>query len=198
MAENYIIKPYLSEQEVQSCVRKLAEQIADDYKSILRPGEDLLLVCVLKGAAPFAVDLARQLAKLGVPLVTDFVAYASYGSGTSSSGDVRELLTLQVPVKDRHILVVEDIIDSGRTMQKFINRLRSMYCSSISLCALFNKACRREVQIRINYCGREIPDDFIVGYGLDYDQKHRFLEDGGVGVVEFIKQPTTESQGAQN
>jgi hypoxanthine phosphoribosyltransferase len=148
-------------------VRELGEQITADYA-----GRDLLLVGVLKGAVFFLSDLMRTIA---VPCEVDFMAVASYGSSTDSSGVVRILKDLDVALEDRHVLIVEDIVDSGLTLQYLLRNLGARNPASIEVCALLTKPDRREVELEPRYVGFEIPNRFVVGYGLDYGERYRNL-----------------------
>jgi hypoxanthine phosphoribosyltransferase len=148
-------------------VRELGTQITADYE-----GRDLLLVGVLKGAVFFLSDLMRHIA---VPCEVDFMAVASYGSSTDSSGVVRILKDLDAPLEDRHVLIVEDIVDSGLTLQYLLRNLGARNPASIEVCALLTKPERRKVQLEPRYVGFEIPNRFVVGYGLDYEERYRNL-----------------------
>jgi len=158
-------------------VRELGDQITADYQ-----GRDLLLVGVLKGAVFFLSDLMRTIA---VPCEVDFMAVASYGSATDSSGVVRILKDLDAAIEDRHVLIVEDIVDSGLTLQYLLRNLGARNPASIEVCALLTKPDRRKVQLEPRYVGFEIPNRFVVGYGLDHVERFRnlpyvaVLEDGG-------------------
>src|ERR671917_1320706 len=148
-------------------VRELGSQITADYQ-----GRDLLLVGVLKGAVFFLSDLMRHIA---VPCELDFMAVASYGSATDSSGVVRILKDLDVALEGRHVLIVEDIIDSGLTLQYLLRSLGARDPASVEVCALLVKPERRKVELPIRYVGFEIPNRFAIGYGLDHAEKHRNL-----------------------
>jgi hypoxanthine phosphoribosyltransferase len=148
-------------------VRELGAQITADYE-----GRDLLLVGVLKGAVFFLSDLMRHIA---VPCEVDFMAVASYGSATDSSGVVRILKDLDVALEERHVLIVEDIVDSGLTLQYLLRNLGARNPASIEVCALLTKPDRREVELEPRYVGFEIPNRFVVGYGLDYAERYRNL-----------------------
>ena len=148
-------------------VRELGVQITADYA-----GRDLLLVGVLKGAVFFLSDLMRHIA---VPTEVDFMAVASYGSATDSSGVVRILKDLDVALEGRHVLIVEDIVDSGLTLQYLLRNLGARNPASIEVCALLTKPDRREVELEPRYVGFEIPNRFVVGYGLDYAERYRNL-----------------------
>jgi hypoxanthine phosphoribosyltransferase len=153
--------------DLRNRIKELGVQISRDYE-----GRDLLLVGVLKGAVFFLSDLMRELA---VPCELDFMAVASYGSATESSGVVRILKDLEAPVAGREILIVEDIVDSGLTLQYLLRNLRSREPRSLEVCALLTKPGRRQVELPIRYVGFEIPNKFAIGYGLDYDERYRNL-----------------------
>jgi hypoxanthine phosphoribosyltransferase len=148
-------------------VTELGKEISRDYE-----GRDLLLVGVLKGAVFFLADLMRELE---VPCEVDFMAVASYGSATQSSGVVRILKDLETPVEGREILIVEDIVDSGLTLQYLLRNLEAREPRSLEVCALLTKPARREIDLPIRYVGFEIPNKFAIGYGLDYDERYRNL-----------------------
>jgi hypoxanthine phosphoribosyltransferase len=148
-------------------IKELGRQISRDYE-----GRDPLLVGVLKGAVFFLSDLMRELT---VPCEVDFMAVASYGSATQSSGVVRILKDLEAPVEGREILIVEDIVDSGLTLQYLLRNLESREPRSLEVCALLTKPARREVELPIRYVGFEIPNKFAIGYGLDYEERYRNL-----------------------
>lgn len=157
----------VSADELQSRVRDLAQAISRDYT-----GRRLLLVCVLKGAVFFLSDLMRQV---DLPVELDFMAVASYGSATDSSGVVRILKDLDTPIEGRDVLIVEDIVDSGLTLQYLLRNLGSRDPASLEVCALLTKPSRRKVQLPVRYVGFEIPDRFVVGYGLDYAERYRSI-----------------------
>jgi hypoxanthine phosphoribosyltransferase len=154
-------------EELQQRVAALGEQISRDYA-----GRPLLLIGVLKGAVFFLSDLMRYLE---LPVEVDFMAVASYGSATDSSGVVRILKDLDVAIEDRDVLIVEDIVDSGLTLQYLLRNLGSRNPRSLEVCALLTKPDRRKVDLPTRYVGFEIPDRFVVGYGLDYAERHRNL-----------------------
>ncbi|HAF09276.1 MAG TPA: hypoxanthine phosphoribosyltransferase [Chloroflexi bacterium] len=157
---------------IKQKVRELGARIADDYA-----GRDLVLVSILKGALPFLADLMRE-----VPIYCslDFLEVSSYGAGTTTSGVVRILKDLAKPIEGRHVLVVEDILDTGHTLSYVIEHLRGQHPASLGLCALLDKPARRVVPIGVDYKGFEIPDKFVVGYGLDFAERYRNLPFIGV------------------
>jgi hypoxanthine phosphoribosyltransferase len=165
-------------EKLKDRVDDLARQISADYA-----GEELLLVGVLKGAVFFMADLARRLT---VPCALDFMAVSSYGSSTDSSGVVRILKDLDSEIQGRHVLIVEDIIDSGLTLSYLLKNLRSRKPASLEICALLTKPARRRTQIDCRYVGFEIPDEFVVGYGLDYAEHYRTLDFIGVLTPEAV------------
>jgi hypoxanthine phosphoribosyltransferase len=157
----------VSEQELQARVRELGAKISRDYA-----GRGLLLVGVLKGAVFFLSDLMRFIE---IPVEVDFMAVASYGSATDSSGVVRILKDLDAAIEDRDVLIVEDIVDSGLTLQYLLRNLGSRNPRTLEVCALLTKPARRKVELQAKYVGFEIEDTFVVGYGLDYAERHRNL-----------------------
>jgi hypoxanthine phosphoribosyltransferase len=157
----------VGEQELQARVRELGAAISRDYA-----GRGLLLVGVLKGAVFFLSDLMRFIE---IPVEVDFMAVASYGSATDSSGVVRILKDLDAAIEDRDVLIVEDIVDSGLTLQYLLRNLGSRNPRTLEVCALLTKPARRKVQLQAKYVGFEIEDTFVVGYGLDYAERHRNL-----------------------
>ena len=152
---------------LQARIRELGREISSDYE-----GRELLLVGVLKGAVFFMADFMR---KLTVPCEVDFMAISSYGASTDSSGVVRILKDLDINIEDRHVLVVEDIIDSGLTLSYLMRNLESREPASLEVCALLTKPERREIEVPVRYVGFEIPNRFVIGYGLDYDERYRNL-----------------------
>jgi hypoxanthine phosphoribosyltransferase len=153
--------------ELQHRITEMAGEVAGDYK-----GRDLLLIGVLKGAVFFLADLMRQL---DIPCEVDFMAVSSYGSSTDSSGVVRILKDLDAPLEGRNVLIVEDIVDSGLTLQYLMRTLAARNPASIEVCALLTKPERRKVDTPARYVGFEIPDKFAIGYGLDYAERYRNL-----------------------
>ena len=169
------IEVMISEEEVTAKIRELAEQISDDYA-----GKTIHLITILKGGVFFACELAKRLT---VPVTVDFMSVSSYGSGTISSGVVRMVKDLDEPIEDLDVLVVEDVIDSGRTLKYLLDNLGTRKPASLRLCTLLDKPTRRVTDIKVDYTGFRIPDDFVVGYGLDFDQKYRNLP--YIGVISF-------------
>jgi hypoxanthine phosphoribosyltransferase len=165
--ESAVGEVLVSAEEVQRRVAELGEQISRDYA-----GRSLLLIGVLKGAVFFLSDLMRFIE---VPVEVDFMAVASYGSATDSSGVVRILKDLDASIEGRDVLIVEDIVDSGLTLQYLMRNLGSRNPSTLEVCALLTKPERRKVDLPTRYVGFEIPNRFVVGYGLDYDERHRNL-----------------------
>ena len=157
----------VEENQIRSRISELAAQISADYQ-----GKDPLLVCVLKGAVFFMADLAREIT---VPCELDFMAVSSYGSATDSSGVVRILKDLDANIEDRNVLIVEDIIDSGLTLSYLRKNLHARNPASVEVCSLLTKPSRRKVDIACKYVGFEVPDKFVVGFGLDYMEKYRNL-----------------------
>ncbi|MBP1996158.1 hypoxanthine phosphoribosyltransferase [Paenibacillus eucommiae] len=161
-----------SEEEIQAKIKELGEIISSDYE-----GRNPLVICVLKGAFVFMADLVKRIT---VPLELDFMAVSSYGQSTKSSGIVKIVKDLDVSVEGRHILIVEDIIDSGLTLSYLIDVLERRNALSISVVALFHKPARKVVELEADYLGYALPDEFVVGYGLDYAEKYRNLPFIGV------------------
>ena len=162
----------LDEDTIAERVRQLGAEVARDYA-----GRDPVLVSILKGALPFLADLMRATP---IPLALDFLEVSSYGNTTETSGVVRVLKDLANPIEGRHVLVVEDIIDTGLTLNYVMEHLRAQHPSSVKLCALLDKPARRIVPLQIDYRGFEIPDKFVIGYGLDYAERYRNLPFIGV------------------
>ncbi len=153
--------------DLQRRVRELGAEISRDYE-----GQELILVCVLKGAVFFLSDLMRQI---DVPCEVDFMAVASYGDSTDSSGVVRILKDLDAPIEGRDVLIVEDIVDSGLTLKYLLRNLAARRPKTLEVCALLTKPERRKAQIDAKYIGFEIPNKFVIGYGLDHAERHRNL-----------------------
>jgi hypoxanthine phosphoribosyltransferase len=162
----------ISEEEVHAKVLELGEQITQDYR-----GKNLLLLGTLKGAVPFIADLARAI---DLPVEVDYMAIASYGNSTQSSGVVRIIKDLEGPIDQKHVLIIEDIIDSGLTLHYLVDLLRQRNPLSLRICTLLNKERPRLKQSEVSYVGFSIPDKFVVGYGLDYAQRYRNLPYVGI------------------
>ena len=161
------INVHLTEEELDKRIREMAAQISKDFD-----GEPITLICILKGSVFFTCDLAKRISN---PVELDFMKVSSYGSGTSSSGRVKIEQDLDENIEGKNVLVVEDIIDSGRTLSYLLDILGRRNPKSLKLCTLLDKPDRRVVEVNVDYVGFEIPDEFVVGYGLDYDQKYRDL-----------------------
>ena len=173
MAER--IEVLLSEEEVDKRIQEIGEQISRDYA-----GKQVHLVCVLKGGSFFMCELAKRIT---VPVSLDFMSVSSYGGDTKSSGVVKIVKDLDEPLGNKNVLVVEDIVDSGRTLSYLLELLQDRGPASLRLCTLLDKPDRRVKEVFVDYTGFEIPDQFVVGDGLDYNQKYRNLP--YIGVVEF-------------
>lgn len=169
------IKVMLTEQEVDAKICEIGKQISEDYA-----GKQVHLVCVLKGGSFFMCELAKRIT---VPVSLDFMSVSSYGGETKSSGVVKIVKDLDEPLKGKDVIVVEDIVDSGRTLSYLMEMLRDRGPASLRLCTLLDKPDRRVVDVHVDYTGFQIPDEFVVGYGLDYDQRYRNLP--YIGKVEF-------------
>jgi hypoxanthine phosphoribosyltransferase len=162
-----VSKVLIEEDAVAARVAELGADVSTDYAD-----KDLLLVGVLKGAVFFMADLMRQLT---IPCEVDFMAISSYGAATDSSGVVRILKDLDINIEGREVLVVEDIIDSGLTLSYLMRMLESRNPASLEVCALLTKPARREIDVRVRYTGFEIPNEFVIGYGLDFGERYRNL-----------------------
>lgn len=166
--EDDVASVMIDEAQLRNRVRELAAEIEADYAD----QEDLLLICVLKGGYMFLADLSRNLQR---PHELDFMGISSYGAGTTSSGAVQIIMDLKAPINDRNVLIVEDIIDSGRTLDYMRRNLLARGPASLRICSLLSKPARREVNVTVDYTGFEIPDEFVVGYGLDFAEEYRNL-----------------------
>ena len=166
----------ISEEEVAARIRELGEQISRDYA-----GRTLHMICVLKGGSFYLCELAKRIT---VPVTLDFMSVSSYGASTKSSGVVRIVKDLDQAIEGRDVLVVEDIVDSGRTLSYLLPLLQDRGPASVKLTTLLDKPDRRETDVQVDYTGFVIPDKFVVGYGLDYDQKYRNLPYIGEMVFE--------------
>ncbi len=172
MLEHDIDHILFSEEQLKARVAEIAAQIDKDYE-----GKEPLLISILRGSFVFMADLVRQI---HVPCTVDFMAVSSYGSGTISSGQVKIVKDLSEPIEGKDILVVEDILDSGNTLSYLFKLLEARHPASIRLCTLLDKPERRTKPVAVQYSGFSIPDEFVVGYGLDYDEKYRNLPYIGV------------------
>lgn len=175
MAEK--IKVLISEEEVDARIRELGEKISKEYE-----GKQIHLICVLKGGVFFMCELAKRIT---VPVSMDFMCVGSYGDGTKSSGVVRLAKDLDESIENKEVLIVEDIIDSGNTLYYLMDVLRQRKPASLRLCTLLDKPDHRVKDVHVDWTGFEIPDEFVVGYGLDYAQKYRNLP--YIGVVEVAE-----------
>jgi hypoxanthine phosphoribosyltransferase len=160
---------YITAKEIEEMCVKLGKSITEDYKD-----RDLFIICVLKGSLLFFADLVREIK---LPVKMDFVRLASYGANTTSSGAVRVIKDISHSVEGKHVLIVEDILDTGHTLTFFRKHLEASKPASIKICTLLDKPSRRVVPIQADYCGKLIEDKFVVGYGLDYNEKCRNYKD---------------------
>jgi hypoxanthine phosphoribosyltransferase len=176
--ERGVDKVLIDEQTLRARVAEMGAEISADYAD-----KDILLVGVLKGAVFFMADLMRHLS---IPCEVDFMAISSYGASTDSSGVVRILKDLDINIEGRHVLVVEDIIDSGLTLSYLMRTLEARAPASLQICALLTKPDRREIKVPVRYTGFEIPNEFVIGYGLDYAERYRNLPYVGVLDPEII------------
>lgn len=170
--QNDVQEVLYSEQQIQDKVKEMGKLISRDFE-----GRNPLVICVLKGAFIFMADLVKQIS---IPLEIDFMAVSSYGASTKSSGVVKIIKDLDISVEGRHVLIVEDIIDSGLTLSYLIDVLERRNAKSVTVAALFDKPARRTVDLDADYKGYVIPDAFVVGYGLDYSEKYRNLPYVGI------------------
>ena len=169
------VRELISEADVDVKIAELGKKISEDYE-----GESVFLLCILKGGVFFTTELAKRIS---VPVSLDFMSVSSYGAQTESSGVVRIVKDLDTSIEGKNVLVVEDIIDTGRTLAYLMDNLKQRNPKSLKLCALLDKPERRVTEVSVDYRGFQIPDEFVVGYGMDYDQKYRNLP--YIGVVEF-------------
>lgn len=172
------IRIFLPEQEVNARIAELAARISEDYV-----GKEVHLICVLKGSIFFMCELAKRIT---VPVTMDFMSVSSYGNDTKSSGVVRIVKDLDESIEGKHAIVIEDIVDSGRTLSYLLDILKKRNPASLRLCTLLDKPDRRVTSVETDYTGFNIPDEFVVGYGLDYAQKYRNLP--FIGIVEFTEE----------
>ena len=165
----------IPEEDVDSRIRELGAQISADYK-----GKKVKLICILKGSVFFTTELAKRIT---VPVEFDFMQCSSYGTSTKSSGVVKIVKDLDEPIEGQDVIVVEDVVDSGNTLSYLLTNLSQRGPASIKLCTLLDKPSRRVKEVQVDYTGFEIPDEFVVGYGLDYAQKYRNLP--YIGILSF-------------
>ena len=175
MAET--IRVMIPEEEVDAKIAELGKKISEDYA-----GKQVHLICILKGSVFFTCELAKRIT---VPVTLDFMSVSSYGDGTASSGIVKIAKDLDETLEGKNVIVIEDIIDSGRTLSYLLDVLGKRKPNSLRLCTLLDKPDRRVANVKVDYVGFEIPDEFVVGYGLDYAQKYRMLP--YIGVVEGLE-----------
>lgn len=173
----------LDEETIQRRIREVGAELTEEYR-----GKDLVLIVVLKGSILFAADLARAIT---LPLSLEFMGLSSYGDSTSSSGVVRLTLDLSKPVRDKHVLVVEDIVDTGLTMRYLLKNLATREPASLRVCTLLHKPARTKVEVQLDHIGFTIDDHFVVGYGLDYEQIYRNLRFIGYMVDNQPQEETT-------
>ena len=178
MGQRKNIDVMISESEIKYIVERLGKEISAGYSDL---PDDLVVVGLLRGSFIFMADLVRAVS---VPLVVDFMSVSSYGDGTISTRDVKVVMDLDTSIENRDVLVVEDIVDTGNTFSKILTMLANRNPRSLKVCSFLSKPSRREVDVDIAFCGVEIPDEFVVGYGLDYAQRYRELP--YVGVVKNV------------
>lgn len=166
--------PMIDQTEIREINRQLALRITDDYSLVLEKEEPIIVLVTLKGALFFAADLMREI---GIPSQVDFVRVSSYGAGTSTTGKVQLSKEIETDIRGKHVLVLDEIVDSGRTIKFLSERFLAQGPRSLKFAALLSKPSRREVTVHVDYIGREIPDRFVVGYGLDFNEKYRSLKE---------------------
>ncbi len=173
--EQDVKKVLITEEQIKSAVKRIADEITKDHAD---SDKELLLVCILKGSLPFTSDLMKEIR---IPCILDFMKVSSYGSETISTGQVKIKYDLSYETLENYdVVVVEDIIDTGHTLSNLLVHLKSRNAHSVKLCALVDKPDRRQIDVKVDYCGYTIPDEFVIGYGLDYDEKYRNLPYIGV------------------
>ena len=170
--ERDISEVLLSDEQIQQRVRELGQQISEDYE-----GKNLVAVCILRGCVMFFADLMRNV---DIPMAIEFMAVSSYGGGAESSGSVKIKYDMENDIMGKDVLIVEDIIDTGNTLSHLCGLLESRKPNSIEVCCLLNKPSRRTVEVPVKYIGFDIPDEFVVGYGLDYDSLYRNYNSVGI------------------
>ncbi len=180
--KKFLDEVLIPEDKLQSRIAELGGEISRDYQ-----GEELLLICILRGGVMFLTDLMRHIT---IPHTIDFMAISSYGAGArQSSGTVRITMDLSTDIRSRHVILVEDIVDSGRTIASVIEMLETRHPKSLRICTLLDKAARREVPVSLDYIGFDIEDKFVFGYGLDLDEYYRNLPFIGVVNTEVYSPP---------
>ena len=168
------VKVLIDEEKLQKRVEEIAKQIEEEYK-----GKEITLICILKGSIFFTVDLAK---KINGDVKLEFIRVSSYNEGTESSGEIKMKLDLKDSIQGKDVIVIEDIIDTGRTLSYLIEYLKMKRPNSVKLCSLLDKPARRVIDVKVDYTGFQIPDKFVIGYGLDWDEKYRNLP--YIGYVE--------------
>ena len=182
---NDIREVLLTKEEIEEVVKELGKKITEDYKD-----KNLFLITVLKGAVVFLGDLMRAIE---MPCEIEFMVLSSYGAGTTSTGSVKIVKDIDLPLEGKDVLIVEDILDTGYTLSFLLDLLKGRNPNSIEICTLLDKPDRRKVEISAKYTGRKIPDEFVVGYGLDYDEKYRNLPFIGVLKPEVYSNSSSNS-----
>ena len=176
MDKNYTIETMFTEEQLDVKIRELGSKISEDYKN-----KDMHIICILRGAVVFMAELIKRIDNYNLDI--DFMSVSSYGNEMTTSGNVKILKDLDEPIEGKDVLIVEDIIDTGRTLAKLVEILKTRNPKSIEICTLLDKPEKREVKVNVKYVGFKIPDRFIVGFGIDYAQKYRGLP--YVGCVKF-------------
>lgn len=171
------VRVMISEEDIDKRIREIGEQISKEYE-----GKSVHLICILKGGVFFLCELAKRIT---VPVTIDFMSVSSYGNATSSSGVVRILMDLEHSIEGENVIIVEDIVDSGITLSYLLKNMQGRHPATLKLCTLLNKPDNREVEVPVDYTCFTVPDEFIVGYGLDYAQKYRNLP--YIGCLEFLE-----------
>ncbi len=169
---NDIKTTLISEEEIKQTVKELGKKLTEDYA-----GKNVLLVTVLKGAVVFLADIMREI---DLKCEIDFMVVSSYGSSTKTSGNVKIIKDVNIPLEGKDVIIIEDILDSGLTLNYIINMLKERNPNSIEICTLLDKPARRACEVKAKYIGKQVPDEFVVGYGLDFDEKYRNLPFIGV------------------
>ena len=174
-SKKYDISVYLTEEQLNKRIAEIGAQITEKYR-----GQSVYLICILKGSIFFTTELAKRI---DLPMTMDFMSVSSYGSGTESSGDVKIKKDLEHSIEGENVIIIEDIIDSGNTLSRLSKLLAKRNPKSLTICTLLDKPERREVEVPVEYVGCPIPDEFVVGYGIDYAQRYRHLPYVGKVVI---------------